>query len=44
MSYMLPFEKPLLEFQHKLDELKKFAEESNIFDLFFRLPKASRSR
>ena len=30
MSYMLPFEKPLLEFQHKLDELKKFAEESNI--------------
>ena len=30
MSYMLPFEKPLLEFQHKLDELKKFADESNI--------------
>ncbi len=30
MSYMLPFEKPLLEFQHKLDELKKFAEESNL--------------
>ena len=30
MAYMLPFEKPLLEFQHKLDELKKFADESNI--------------
>ena len=30
MSYMLPFEKPLLGFQHKLDELKKFAEESNL--------------
>lgn len=30
MSYMLPFEKPLLEFQHKLDELKNFADKSNI--------------
>ena len=30
MSYMLPFEKPLLEFQHKLDELKNFADRSNI--------------
>ena len=30
MSYMLPFEKPLLGFQHKLDELKKFAEGSNL--------------
>jgi acetyl-CoA carboxylase carboxyl transferase subunit alpha len=27
---MLPFEKPLLEFQHKLDELKNFADKSNI--------------
>lgn len=30
MSYMLPFEKPLLEFQHKLDELKNFSDKSNI--------------
>ena len=30
MSYMLPFEKPLLEYQHKLDELKNFSDKSNI--------------